>query len=254
MSSASVNTSTSDTMPLEKSNIALFLELGDYDSTTGQTRMVCVSEFTDTYASLKLGNGGSWCRRSAFEKNYKAYNVKRNGTIHYLWAPTDEETRAVEKERDDYYAANKIKAAKGTDIYLLKIFGKMSTQTSRPIRADIRAAICAKSCIVCGTTETVCDHKNDLYNNPRVLKTDTQTLDDFQPLCNHCNLQKRQVAKKTRETGKRYGATRIAQLSLFGVDFTVGDETFDPADPKAMIGTYWYDPVAFLTELKKRFV
>jgi 5-methylcytosine-specific restriction endonuclease McrA len=236
---------------LGKSKIDLFKELGNYNAETGQTRMVCVSEFKGPYADLVLGNGGSWCRRSAFENDYKAYTVKRNGTISYLWSATTEEEEAVQKERDDYYTANNIKATKGVDIYLLKIFGKAATETQRPIRADIRATVCAKSCVVCGTNATICDHKNDLYNDPRVLSTATQTLDDFQPLCNHCNLQKRQVAKKTRSSGKRYGATNIAQLTLFGIDFLEGGETFDPADPKAMVGTYWYDPVAFLAEVKR---
>lgn len=235
-----------------KSKIDLFKELGNYNAETGQTRIVCVSEFKGPYADLLLGNGGSWCRRSAFENDYKAYTVKRNGTISYLWSATAEEEEAVQKERDEYYASNNIKAEKGVGIHLLKIFGKAAAETQRPIRADIRATVCAKSCVVCGTTATICDHKNDLYNDPRVLSTATQTLDDFQPLCNHCNLQKRQVAKKTRETGKRYGATNIAQLALFGIDFLEGDESFDPADPKAMVGTYWYDPLAFLAEIKRR--
>ena len=30
------------------------------------------------------------------------------------------------------------------------------------------------------------------------------------------------------------------------MDFIEGDETFDPKDPNAMVGTYWYDPVLFL--------
>lgn len=78
----------------------------------------------------------------------------------------------------------------------------------------------------------------------------TQTFDDFQCLCNHCNLQKRQVSKKTVELGKRYSATNIPMLSIFGVDFTQGDETYDKDDINAMVGTYWYDPVAFMTYLK----
>lgn len=234
------------------SKIELFKKLGGYNEETGQTRLVCVTEFTGPYADLVLGNGGSWCRRSAFENDYKAFTIKRNGSINYLWPATTEEEEVVKKECDDYFTANSIEEQKGISIFLIKIFGKAAAETSRPIRADIRATICAKSCVVCGTAATICDHKNDLYNDPRVLNTATQTLDDFQPLCNHCNLQKRQVAKKTRASGKRYGATNIAQLSLFGIDFTSGDETFDAADPAAMVGTYWYDPVAFLAEIKKR--
>jgi hypothetical protein len=41
-------------------------------------------------------------------------------------------------------------------------------------------------------------------------------------------------------------------LAVFGVDFLEGDESYDPADPHAMVGTYWYDPVAFLAGVKAR--
>ena len=121
----------------------------------------------------------------------------------------------------------------------------------RPIRRDISNFHKEKGCVVCGShSDLVCDHKNDLYNDTRVLNEETQTHDDFQCLCNHCNLQKRQVNKKTRETGKRIGATTIPSLAVFGVDFISGDETFNPDDKNAMVGTYWYDPVAFMKELR----
>tara|TARA_B110000305_G_scaffold240765_1_gene312397 strand:- start:317 stop:976 length:660 start_codon:yes stop_codon:yes gene_type:complete len=118
---------------------------------------------------------------------------------------------------------------------------------SRPIRDDIHKHHKKNGCVVCGSkTDLVTDHKNDLYNDNRVLKTDTQTLDDFQCLCNHCNLLKRQHSKKTKETGKRYGATNIYSLKKYGVDFIEGDENFDQTDINAMKGTYWYDPVKFI--------
>ena len=49
-----------------------------------------------------------------------------------------------------------------------------------------------------------------------------QIKEDFQCLCNHCNLLKRQIARKTMETGKRYGATNIPSISVFGIDFQIG--------------------------------
>ena len=82
------------------------------------------------------------------------------------------------------------------------------------------------------------------------MNEETQREDDFQCLCNHCNLQKRQVNKTTRETGQRIGATTIPSLAVFGVDFIRGDETFNPDDENAMVGTYWYDPIAFMKELR----
>lgn len=122
---------------------------------------------------------------------------------------------------------------------------------NRPIRADIHKYHKSQGCVVCGShSDLITDHKNDLYNDPRVLDIKTQTKEDFQCLCNHCNLQKRQIAKKTMETGKRYGATNIPSLSVFGIDFIEGDETFDKNNVDAMVGTYWYDPVKFMNYIK----
>ncbi len=123
---------------------------------------------------------------------------------------------------------------------------------SRPIRKDIEKYHKAMGCVVCGIhSQLVTDHKNDLYNNPRVLDIKTQTIDDFQCLCNHCNLTKRQVNKKTRETGRRIGATTIPSLAIWGIDFIEGDETFNSSDVNAMVGTYWYDPVYFMRKLRE---
>ena len=121
----------------------------------------------------------------------------------------------------------------------------------RPIRKDIDAYHKQFPCVVCGSTsDLVTDHKNDLYNDQRVLDINTQTKDDFQCLCNHCNLLKRQVIKKTKEIGKRYGATNIPSLAVFKIDFTQGDETLNLEDVNALVGTYWYDPVEFMKQIK----
>jgi len=126
---------------------------------------------------------------------------------------------------------------------------------ARPIGKYIREHHKAKGCVVCGSrSDLVTDHKNDLYNDPRVLNAKTQTIDDFQCLCNHCNLQKRQVSKVTKERGKRVGATTIESLSIFGIDFVEGDDKFDEKDVNAMVGTYWYDPVEFMKKIKEKLL
>jgi hypothetical protein len=122
---------------------------------------------------------------------------------------------------------------------------------SRPIGKAIREHFKYASCANCGLEskgkekQFVIDHKNDLYNDPRVLSTKTQLITDFQKLCNHCNIIKREICKKTRETGKRIGATKIANVAVFGIDFIKGDETINFKDINAMVGTYWYDPIEF---------
>jgi 5-methylcytosine-specific restriction endonuclease McrA len=145
----------------------------------------------------------------------------------------------------------KVQRGKQQKVIKLRTFGYSDNilyGASRPIRKDIDEFHKRKgACVVCGKKSSlVTDHKNDLYNDPRVLSVKTQTIDDFQCLCNSCNLQKRQVSKETKKNKKRYGATNIPSLELYGIDFIEGDESFDEKNINAMVGTYWYDPVAFI--------
>ena len=127
-------------------------------------------------------------------------------------------------------------------------------EMGRPIRKDIREELLSKypRCIVCGCSNSlIIDHKNDLYNDPRVLNSETQVKDDFQVLCNHCNLQKRQVSVRTRSSGKRQPASQISSVAIFGYDFIDNRGTdLDIKDPTAMVGTYWYDPIEFMKFIK----
>ena len=82
---------------LKLTNFELFKKLGNYDPITNTTRIVNVTEFVNEYAVLQLGNGGSWCRRSA-TKNYKLATMKVNGHINYLWDPSDDERFFVEND------------------------------------------------------------------------------------------------------------------------------------------------------------
>lgn len=54
---------------MPKTKTELFLELAQPDE-EGRSRWVNVSEFIEKYKELKLGNGGSWCRKeSTLAKN-----------------------------------------------------------------------------------------------------------------------------------------------------------------------------------------
>lgn len=221
----------------KSSKIELFKKLGNYNN---ETRFVNVSEFVGEYASLQLGNGGSWCRESQLGKKYKFVTVKKNGKIVHSRNCREEDKARVALPAD-------FVKQPGISIALIKIIGPYDASSStRAIRADIKAAFKDSVCVVCGTGNPEIDHKNGLYNDPRVLSTKTQRVDDFQPLCKHCNDQKRQTYKWQTENGRRYPATKIPSHSI---DFVEGDEKYDPNDPNAMVGTYWYDPVEFM---KKR--
>ena len=234
-------------MSSKQSSIDLFKELAKYDEITTLSEFANTNMFIEKYACLQLGNGGSWCRFDGkFGRKNKVITVKENGKIKYSWIPLAEEEHMLKEEVNQYRENHGIPIKNGIGIQLIKICGIQDESYMRPIRVDIRNALKNQQCVVCGTTSNIeIDHKNGLYNNDRVLNEKTQTIDDFMPLCKHCNDQKRQVHKIMKETGKRYGATNIPQFKCKGVDFIQGDDTFDLNDPEAMIGTYWYDPVEF---------
>lgn len=224
--------------------IKFFLTISNYDEKT------CMSDIIDItkYNELKTNNGGHWCRiDSNFGKNYKFYTVNERGTKRCSWIPSKEEEKII------VHNINKIKnklSGKGNKLRFIQIIGVQDKIINRPIRKNIRDIIIKKRCVSCGTNNDIeVDHKNGLYNDKRVLNVKTQTIDDFQPLCRHCNLEKRQIIKKMKETGKRPKATQHPMFKPFGIDFIYGDETFDINDPNALLGTLWYDFINFTTEL-----
>jgi 5-methylcytosine-specific restriction endonuclease McrA len=115
----------------------------------------------------------------------------------------------------------------------------------RPINDNIGKHIRSLSCVVCGTQNTYCDHKNDLYNDIRVLNSETQVINDFQPLCNHCNLQKKEVRRKEVRTQKIYSAKNIQRYKVYPFEFPWEKKVFDKNDIYCKNGTYWFDPVEF---------
>jgi hypothetical protein len=232
----------------EDSKYKLFLKLLNYQE--NESNIVSVLEFKDEYISLKFGNGASWCRMdSTFSKKYKYVLRKANGKLSFSWNIEDE--NEYNKVKDDFKYLD-IKKIKGNPTTHIKIYGKknIDIKNTREIRNDIREYFKNYLCIVCGNSDIEIDHKNGLYNDIRVLNIKTQCIDDFQPLCRHCNQQKRQSIIYTKKNGKRYKASNIPQLKIFGVDFIEGNEDFDINNINAMVGTYWYDPIKFMNHIK----
>ena len=231
-----------------QSHIEMFKFLGNYNEETHETRFVNVSEFTNDFADLKFGNGGGWSRfDDSFGKKYRVCTIKCNCKIRYSVNCSEEDKIKVDKEFNEMNIAK----IKGNYITFIKIIGipKMDDNSSRSIRSDIRAHFAKKHCVTCGDSNIEIDHKNGEYNNPRVMTTSTQTIDDFQALCKHCNDMKRQTYVWQKKNNKRYPATNIPMFSHFGIKYVEGDETYDPKDPNGMVGTYWYDPVDFMKRI-----
>ena len=168
-----------------------------------------------------------WCN---LREKYKIY------IIYKLFTP-----QALQRKNKDNKSISGVK--------FLQFYGKkpIIPIKDQGIREDIRRTICSQPCCVCFRTDSIeCDHKNDLKNDPRVLDKSTQSLDDFQPLCKHCNMLKKSASQARNKTNKRIGATKYG----YSIDFIIGDENFDRNDPNWYKGTYWGDVREFKKSLK----
>ena len=126
------------------------------------------------------------------------------------------------------------------------VHSKRTNISNRPIRKDIDKEIKKYSCVSCGSnSDIICDHKNDIYNDKEVLHIKTQKLEDFQPLCNHCNLQKRQIFKDETRESKIYSAKNFQKYKMYPFEFPWEKKAFDIHDVNTKKDTYWYDPVEF---------
>lgn len=186
-------------MPTQKS---LFLELAQPDK-RGFSREVIIEEFVGKYAGLALGNGGSWCRDDGGLG--KEYNIRRNKP-------------SVKITSVSLQGFKKIPIIKG-------------------IRSDIIKHFKGEKCVMLGTGDTECDHKDGRRDDPRLNDTQRQTVNDFQPLSKAANNAKRQHCKECRNTGDRYDATILG----FPVSQVKGNGKYNGT----CIGCFWYDPIEF---------
>ena len=118
--------------------------------------------------------------------------------------------------------------------------------TKRPIKKNIDIEIKKNSCVSCGSSsDIITDHKNDLYNDNKVLDISSQDISDFQPLCNHCNLQKRQICKNEIKNNKIYSAKNLQKYKIIPFEFPWEKKAFIIDDITTKNDTYWYDPIEF---------
>lgn len=200
----------------------LFLELAKPDE-NGVSKWVSVDKFVGKYKDLKLGNGGSWCRRnSPLAKKY---------ILEFDKSKT---------------AGNSIDAIRTNGFNKSKAF-------NQTIRADIKEFYKNRNCVMLGingsseNTKIEIDHKDGRKNDDRVSDISTQKIEDFQPLCKAANDAKRQICKKCKETNKRWNAK-----NLYGnpYSFYKGDENYDAEI--GCEGCYQYDPVEYRKSSAKR--
>ena len=205
-------------------------------ATDNFTKIVSTDELKTNYKQLYWGGNGVGDRWANKKFNYTVIYSKKQPSVY--------------SENDDDKIPQDIlgefvKTHKGTGIIGIFVHSRRINNQKRPINKQIHQQIISLSCVVCGTHNTICDHKNDLYNDPRVLNSETQLLSDFQPLCNHCNLQKRQVCKDEITRMKIYSAKNIQRYEAFPFQFPWEKKEFDKNDIYCKNGTYWFDPVEF---------
>ena len=146
----------------------------------------------------------------------------------------------------------KKKPTRGAITHLRSIgYNKNPNLNKHPIGRDILQQLMQKyiCCQSCGTRKHLLpDHKNDDYNDLRVLDKKTQLLTDFQLLCNSCNIKKARENKKNKEIGKRTPAPYL-YTSIGFPNFIEGDDNYI-SGIDAQKGTFWYDIEAYKEFIK----
>ena len=201
-------------------------------------RIIPISEIK-LHDSLWWGGNGVGNRWARQRFNYSVVYAKANSK-QYSENDNDQIPQDV---LHAFMSENKITVG----IIGIYVHSKRTNIKKRPINETIHKQITTgTTCVVCGTSsDIVCDHKNDLYNDDRVLDVARQTLDDFQPLCNHCNLQKRQICKDEEACGIFYSAKQITRYCQYAFEFPWEKKAYDRNLPSCKEGTFWHDPVEF---------
>ena len=203
---------------------------------TNFTKIIPVDVLKET-KTLYWGGNGLGDRWANKKYNYGSIYSKKEPKIY-----SENEDDVIPPEILQEF----LKTNKGKGIIGIFAFSKRENIEIRPINENIKKEIKKNPCVICGSkTEMACDHKNDLYNDERVLNMKTQIIGDFQPLCNHCNLQKKQVCIKEKQTQKIYSAKNIARYQQYRFEFPWEKKVFDKTDTKCKEDTYWFDPVEF---------
>lgn len=212
-------------------------------ATENFTKILSTNEIKNKYPELYWGGNGVGDRWANKKFNYSViYSKKR--TIVYSENDDNEIPIEILDEFFQRIAVGQIPKGFGIiGIFVHSI--RTNKPQQRPISKNIIKTISMLSCVVCGAHNTICDHKNDLYNDSRVLSLETQLISDFQPLCNHCNLLKRQICKTEKKTEKLFSAKNIQRYKIYPFEFPWEKKAFDKNDINCKKDTYWFDPVEF---------
>ena len=191
-------------MLTKKTKADLFLKLAQPDE-DGFSRKVSISEFKGKYIDLRFGNGADWARSDGVLG--KKYNVVRH------------------------------KEGRGNKITSIALHGFNKTPKKRLISGKVRAALKDGRCAVLAVSNVQIDHKDGRYDDESVSDTETQKVENFQPLSDCVNYAKRQHCRRCKETGKRFDATQLGYKKAQ----VKGNGKYRGS----CVGCYWYDPYQF---------
>lgn len=198
------------------------------------------------YKKLDWGDNGIGDRWANKKYNYTAIYNDKTKTYSENNDTVCEHLVAIFRQ-DIALAAASVENITTKGIIGIFVHSKRLNIIKRPIRKDIDRAIKQNAnCVSCGSSsDIICDHKNDIYNDADVLNMATQQITDFQPLCNHCNLQKRQIFKDETALNKLYSAKQLQKYRAFPFEFPWEKKAFDITNIHTKQDTYWYDPIEF---------
>ncbi len=164
-----------------------------YLDVNGQSKLI--ERYEELDSRLRWTSGDSIFRFDGIlGKKYKYCTFKKK-EIRYSWDKNELEQNKIENQHKQI----KFPIKCGNSVHFIKFYGKKEKEDliDEGIRKDIWKTITQMNCLNCFTNKDIqCDHKNDLKNDPRVLIKETQQLDDFQPLCRHCNMKKKKCKTK----------------------------------------------------------
>jgi hypothetical protein len=188
-------------------NTELVLKLFSPD-VNGYSRWVSKEECIGEYNPLYPTNGNHWYRNTGLKK----YRFEKK-----------------KEDKETFWRFNGLKNNSG----------------SRNIRTDIWNEVREQPCVVTGLKlsnghKIEVDHKDGRYPE-EVLSLDTQNTEDFQPLLESLNKQKRSDCRKCKETNVRYDAKEKG----FKCSVVEGNLNYEGTCK----GCYWFDVKGFISKL-----
>lgn len=200
----------------KNSSVDIFIKLSQIDE-NGCSSDVYIKDLreknlTDKEKDFLVLHGNKWGRQVAkyFNVTYRRVGGKNSKIIGWKcegFNVEDNGTRMIRKDIRDYYS------------------DKPCAHTGLPNRKHKKHEI---------------DHKNGRYNDKNVLKLESQTNSQFQPLCREANLWKRSECDKCGETGCRFDAKKLG----YSVSYTKGNRDYESCE-----GCYLFDPLDFKSKL-----